>query len=1053
MSLNKNLKILLLASSAIWLISSYTFDTFVEPYNPYNIENDTHDVSNDNDNYLDEYIDEDIDDSDESNDLDDRLHNLNIDICNATVDSEESLRDAITGASNNIPTTICILDDISLDSVIVTGFNRNITIRSSSETNFRIYAPSGARHFQISTGSTLILENITLSGNSGVGGGVEVNGFLIMNERSIITGNTATGNGGGVLVNNGILTMNAGSNITRNTAAFGGGVSVTRPAPPLNPTDDFNHNLGQLIMNDGSSITGNTANSNGGGVQINNAGQFTMNNGLISENSATNGGGVFASHTLAPSFTMLGGNITNNIVIQNGGGVFLNANASFEMNGGTISGHITATHGGGVFVTDNGNFTMGGEARIVDNTVTSQGGGIHIAGTAELVIHDGMVRSNNATSGGGIFATGAATFMMNNGEIASNDASQNGGGVELIQNSAFLMNAGEINENTATHGAGVSVIGSAVFSMTTDNAILSRNIATGNGGGVRIQADALFYLAHGTISENIAGSHGGGVHIFRSPNQDEDRPIVFGEGKINGNQAQNGAGVSVLGDTTLQIILNPSIIIQPPPIIIELMNNTETNTETSTEISGNIASGDGGGIFLSNESKLIMEYGMIYNNQAGRGGGVFTTHTAQFNMTNGEIRHNQAGFGGGVAIISSSEFINNAGVIHYNQSTSSGGGVYIANNGIFTMNNGTIRNNTAQANGGGIVMINANTKFIMNDGIISDNKADFGGGIAVLQGRFHAEAGAIIENEANINSGGIFWITETILHNIRINRPVTVVDNNTNDFTVYINDTFNTIHNLEANGRIDPRPWTGLAGNHAFNGNDIRSSSIELFVINFFWNDGTSPEDEQSEQIIVSSGNVIDVNAINKPYDPEGKKFFLEWTTDREGHDPFDFTTEITSDMNLYAQWGLRGLSFEFVPPSLSFETQNISNGWVEANRADPNWQIRIQDTRINVGAGIGVGAGINWRLYATVTNPFETINGHALQEAHIIFRLDGQPDRYLSDQAQIIHVSNPLTVAQPITTIMWERNEGLLLRVNPIMARANEIYSTTITWELRDAP
>ncbi|MDR1300946.1 MAG: hypothetical protein LBK43_00540 [Treponema sp.] len=175
---------------------------------------------------------------------------------------------------------------------------------------------------------TLILEDITLEGTGGNNVSlVQVNsgGNLDLKAGSVLTGNTSTGNGGGVSVaGGGTLTMSGGEisgNKASSTSSKGGGVYVA--------------NGGKFIMNDGA-ISGNSTPTSGSG-------------------SDKGGGGVYVAG--GGEFTMNGGEVSGNTSGYDGGGVLVLGGGTFTMTGGEISGN-TATYGGGVY--NRGTFTMTG---------------------------------------------------------------------------------------------------------------------------------------------------------------------------------------------------------------------------------------------------------------------------------------------------------------------------------------------------------------------------------------------------------------------------------------------------------------------------------------------------------------------------------------------------------------------------------------------------------------------------------------------------------------------------------------------------------------------
>jgi uncharacterized repeat protein (TIGR02543 family) len=193
--------------------------------------------------------------------------------------------------------------------ITIDGSGKTISLGSKGSL-FTLSAESGSS-------LTLVLEDITLKGTGGNNAPVvrvKDGGTLDMQDSSLITGNTASSNGGGVVVDSGgALTMSGGA-ISGNSSPWGGGVYI-------------------------------------------NGGTFTMTGGEVSGNTATYGGGV--SINSGGTFTMSGGEVSGNFSSLNGGGVFIyGAGAIFEMSGGEISGN-RSPFGGGVYILG-GTFTMTG---------------------------------------------------------------------------------------------------------------------------------------------------------------------------------------------------------------------------------------------------------------------------------------------------------------------------------------------------------------------------------------------------------------------------------------------------------------------------------------------------------------------------------------------------------------------------------------------------------------------------------------------------------------------------------------------------------------------
>jgi uncharacterized repeat protein (TIGR02543 family) len=260
---------------------------------------------------------------------------------------------------------------------------------------------------------TVILRELTLQGhNSNSSSVVYVEGansaFTMQSGK--ISGNNATGGGGGVYVG-GTFTMNGGE-ISGNSATYSGG----------------------------------------GGVLVSDGGDFTMRGGKISDNtlivSSAFGSGVYVIGTC----TMEGGEVSGNTTITNGGGVFV-SNGAFIMHGGKISGNEAGgVGGGGVYVIQNSgtsSFTMyGGE--ISGNTATGSaatngGGGVHMYSGTFRIVTGIIYGSNESDTSLRNTATNLGAALYNNGTAqrgtfsGANDAWVSNGNLATTNNTIKVV--------------------------------------------------------------------------------------------------------------------------------------------------------------------------------------------------------------------------------------------------------------------------------------------------------------------------------------------------------------------------------------------------------------------------------------------------------------------------------------------------------------------------------------------------------------------------------------------------------------------------------------
>jgi hypothetical protein len=238
---------------------------------------------------------------------------------------------------------------------------------------------------------------------------------------------------------------------------------------------------------------------------------------------------------------------------------------------------------------------------------------------------------------------------------------------------------------------------------------------------------------------------------------------------IDGNSAHVGAGNSLINITNAGSVLNieSGAVLQnnlsgmggaiyANAGMINLNGGTIQNNIASTNLTSSSQHAYGGAICLDGGGALIMNSGLITNNQAtshinagSAYGGAIYAKIGSIEMSGGTISNNTAYGGqiparGGAVYVGDveggsgidSEMTMEGGTITGNTATD-GGGVYVAAHGEFIMHGGAITNNTAQTSvpantpmGGG-VYAEANTELACDSGTISGNTASLGQGVYV----------------------------------------------------------------------------------------------------------------------------------------------------------------------------------------------------------------------------------------------------------------------------------------------------------------------------------
>ncbi|MGE3465552.1 MAG: choice-of-anchor Q domain-containing protein, partial [Pyrinomonadaceae bacterium] len=226
-----------------------------------------------------------------------------------------SLRQAVIDACDGSTITFDggVVSPVTLTTGLIT-ISRNLTIQGPGANLLSIDGNNNSRIFNSTSPISLTVNDLTLTGGNGTGGGSTFGGALrvfnagaTLNLNSVtVTGNSASGGGGGVQISN-VGTANiTNSTISGNTAGFGGGGMQVEE--------------GTVNMVN-STISGNTANSGiagGGGVRVSVDGTVNFTSSTITNNTtAFDGGGIIRASTnpvtlrntiVAGNFDTSGGN-------------------------------------------------------------------------------------------------------------------------------------------------------------------------------------------------------------------------------------------------------------------------------------------------------------------------------------------------------------------------------------------------------------------------------------------------------------------------------------------------------------------------------------------------------------------------------------------------------------------------------------------------------------------------------------------------------------------------------------------------------------------------
>lgn len=127
--------------------------------------------------------------------------------------------------------------------------------------------------------------------------------------------------------------------------------------------------------------------------------------------------------------------------------------------------------------------------------------------------------------------------------------------------------------------------------------------------------------------------------------------------------------------------------------------------------------------------------------------------------------------------------------------------------------------------------------------------------------------------------------------------------------------------------------------------------------------------------------------------------------------------------------------------PDVIFNTTSITDEETLILRQSENNSIKITNA----------SSKGNWTLSANA----ESLNdnkGNTIPNA-LIYKKKNDEEVSLENGSVPVATNEDATSEGTTDTITWSENEGILLKLNPIQAKADTVYSTTINWTLTDGP
>lgn len=415
------------------------------------------------------------------------------------------------------------------------------------------------------------------------------------------------------------------------------------------------------------------------------------NSNSSSKSFGTNTAGFLSGRIWVPAganiiLQLNGYNVNRNLTSATANGSVMYVQGTLEITDSTGKGEICGGNGGSSYVSTDTTFQVGGgiyvnggtltlsAGSISNNTATDLGGGL-CAINSTVIMNGGFVSNNSSKWGGGVALLANSTLSMYGGTIFQNASSQNGGGVWCGEGTTLTISGGIVSGNTSvTQGAGIFTNG--VFNLLSGKIV--RNQSQNRGGGINLfDSTAVGVISGGEISENF-GQQAGGFAV------ENGAKLTINNGTITKNTGiQDAGGIGIWGDGS-KVILNEGVISNNKTqynhaggVYVYGNNHTTSNLASFTmnggQITGNVANGQGGGLWDYLNNSVTITGGTIENNSASNGGGgwLHSGFGDNHTLSGGIIRGNTSNRGGGIVVNSAN--LNLAGPVKvYNNTDSTG---------------------------------------------------------------------------------------------------------------------------------------------------------------------------------------------------------------------------------------------------------------------------------------------------------------------------------------------------------------------------------------------
>ena len=616
----------------------------------------------------------------------------------------------------------------------------------------------------------------------------------VLPEGSTITVNgkiEATKDGSGETANWGEIEITKNLTIKGKTGANSDMLNANRSVLGVDAHRIFNVANGKTLTlqnltlknGQGSGSTGN------GGAVYTKGGSVEMTLCTLIGNEADNGGAVYAEKdgSTAAAVTLkgctIGGTETGNANAaaigsdREGGGIYIGEGCTLILEDSGTTGctvkYNNARAGGGIYVA--GTAEIKGTSKILNNTADHVGGGIHSEGTLTLS-GDALIKDNSASDhsavGGGVYV-GNGTFTMSDRATVTPSTGANAD--KPRENDVYLNSTTKIKvDSTLTPQGGIAA------RITPDSYMAAIQVLTGSAVGTEHAKFTVTPqdLGNDKISYWEANDQGRLMRIVDSVKYQDKAWKALKDAVDNAT-----AGETIFIRGTVQATADTSTVTGNSGDIT-INKNLTIKGESETSIGILDANKDTGSkpkhrIFKVESGKTLTIQNLTLTGgiadgtgEAGTGGAIYAKG-ATVKITNCTLKGNEAKSGGAICAEKDGSTLSNVTIsggtiggtteAEANKATGTdsdngfGGAVFIKGSTV-NINGCTLEGNKAK-NGGGVYMEGGNCTLngLLKNNTTTEPASSYGGSIYLENGTLTMKTGAEISgSEASVSGGGVY---------------------------------------------------------------------------------------------------------------------------------------------------------------------------------------------------------------------------------------------------------------------------------------------------------